>query len=175
MAPSGSCSVLSMEKDPVVREKDVFWMRRAFALANKAWEAGEVPVGAVLVKDDKVIGEGWNRPITLSDPTAHAEILALRDAARLSGNYRLPATTLYVTLEPCPMCVGAMLHARVKRVVFGAYDPKTGAAGSVFSLIQSNRHHHSIECSGGVLHRECADILRNFFKHRRTCTRSNDN
>jgi tRNA(adenine34) deaminase len=157
-----------METTPVDRDTDVFWMHRAFSLAHKAQEAGEVPVGAVLVKDDKAIGEGWNRPITLSDPTAHAEILALRDAARLLDNYRLPATTLYVTLEPCPMCVGAMLHARVKRLVFGAYDPKTGAAGSVFSLLQSTRHHHSIECSGGVLHRECAEILRNFFKHRRT-------
>jgi tRNA(adenine34) deaminase len=163
-----------METTPVDRDTDVFWMRRAFALAHKAQDEGEVPVGAVLVKGDKVIGEGWNRPITLIDPTAHAEILALREAACTSGNYRLPATTLYVTLEPCPMCVGAMLHARVKRVVFGAYDPKTGAAGSVFSLIQSNRHHHSIECFGGVLHRECADILRNFFKYRRTCIRSND-
>jgi tRNA(adenine34) deaminase len=167
-------SAFKMETTPVDRDTDVFWMRRAFSLAHKAQDEGEVPVGAVLVKDDKVIGEGWNRPITLIDPTAHAEILALRDAARLSGNYRLPATTLYVTLEPCPMCVGALLHARVKRVVFGAYDPKTGAAGSVFSLIQSNRHHHSIECFGGVLHRECADILRNFFKYRRTSISSND-
>jgi len=143
-------------------------MRRALKLAARAADEGEVPVGAVLVKQGTVIGEGWNRPIAARDPTAHAEIQALRDAARRAGNYRLPATELYVTLEPCPMCAGAIVHARVERVVFGAADPKGGACGSVFELLPSDqRFNHRTDCVGGVLEAECAALLREFFRARR--------
>ncbi|MEA3411296.1 MAG: tRNA adenosine(34) deaminase TadA [Pseudomonadota bacterium] len=144
------------------------WMRQALALAGHAASEGEVPVGAVVVRDGKRIGEGWNHPVALHDPTAHAEVLALRDAGNVAGNYRLPECTLYVTLEPCPMCIGAMIHARVQRLVFGAFDPKSGAAGSVFSLADSPRLNHRIEVIGGVLERECGDLLRRFFRERRS-------
>jgi tRNA(adenine34) deaminase len=150
---------------------DVTFMRRALALAADAEAQGEVPVGAVLVRDGAVIGEGWNHPIGANDPTAHAEIAALRDAAARVGNYRLPGTTLYVTLEPCPMCAGAIVHARVGRVVYGAADPRTGAAGSVFDLLPSDRRfNHRTECEGGVLADECAAPLRAFFRQRRGVT-----
>jgi tRNA(adenine34) deaminase len=147
---------------------DVHFMRRALALAARAQADGEVPVGAVLVRDGTVIGEGWNHPIGSHDPTAHAEIAALRDAAARAGNYRLPGTTLYVTLEPCPMCAGAIVHARVARVVYGAADPRSGAAGSVFDLLPSDaRFNHRADCEGGVLAEECGDQLRAFFRSRR--------
>ena len=146
---------------------DEEFMRHALTLAAKAQEMGEVPVGALLVKDNQVIAEGWNQPITLSDPSAHAEMMAIRTAGETLGNYRLPNTTLYVTLEPCPMCAGLMIHSRIERVVFGAYDPKTGAAGSVFSLLQDPRHNHKIEITGGVLETDCAETLRAFFRQRR--------
>ena len=156
--------VLSAESEPT----DDDWMRRAVALAERAAAEGEVPVGAVLVTDGKIVGEGWNRPIREHDPSAHAEILALRDAGRRVGNYRLPGTTLYVTLEPCPMCAGAMIHARVERVVFGATDPKGGACGSVLDLLPSDtRFNHRTKCAGGVLESECGDLLRKFFRSRR--------
>ncbi len=143
-------------------------MRQAIALARRAEAEGEVPVGAVLVADGEVIGEGWNRPITASDPTAHAEIMALRDAGQRMKNYRLPGTTLYVTLEPCPMCAGAIVHSRVSRVVFGATDPKGGAAGSVFNLLPSDeRFNHYVQAEGGVLSEACAELLRAFFRSRR--------
>jgi tRNA(adenine34) deaminase len=147
---------------------DVTFMRRALALAADAEAQGEVPVGAVLVRDGAVIGEGWNHPIGSRDPTAHAEIAALRVAAARVGNYRLPGSTLYVTLEPCPMCAGAIVHARVERVVYGAADPRSGAAGSVFDLLPSDRRfNHRTECEGGVLADECAALLRGFFRQRR--------
>ena len=144
-------------------------MRRALELAQSAEGAGEVPVGAVLVASDgQIIGEGWNRPIGAHDPTAHAEIVALRAAANAAGNYRLPGTTLYVTLEPCPMCAGAIVHARVERVVFATSDPRSGAAGSVFDLLPSDeRFNHYTRCEGGVLAEESADMLRRFFRARR--------
>ena len=143
-------------------------MRQALALARRAEEAGEVPVGALLVRDGTVVGEGWNRPIGEHDPTAHAEIQALRDAGRRLGNYRLPDTTLYVTLEPCPMCAGAIVHARVARVVYGATDPRAGAAGSVFDLLPSDaRFNHRTACEGGVLAEEAARMLQEFFRARR--------
>lgn len=148
-------------------QADEHWMRHALSLAQKAAGQGEVPVGALLVRDGEILGEGWNQPITLHDPSAHAEMLAMRTAGILTGNYRLPGTTLYVTLEPCPMCAGAMIHARVERVVFGAFDPKTGAAGSVFNVLTDERHNHRIEVSGGVLEEECAETLRGFFRARR--------
>jgi tRNA(adenine34) deaminase len=146
---------------------DAYWMQRALEQAQKAAAVDEVPVGAVIVKDDQLIAEGWNHPIQLHDPSAHAEMVALRRAGEVLNNYRLLDTTLYVTLEPCVMCVGAMIHARVKRVVYGARDPKTGAAGSVFDLLQSDRHNHKIEVTGGVLEDECRDLLQAFFRNKR--------
>lgn len=146
---------------------DEQFMREALALARQAEAAGEVPVGAVLVKDGAVIGAGWNHPIGAHDPTAHAEIAALRAGASALGNYRLMDTTLYVTLEPCAMCAGAMVHARVKRLVYGAADPKTGAAGSVFDLAQADALNHRLEVEGGVLAEECGALLKGFFARRR--------
>ena len=147
---------------------DQVFMRRAITLALRAQAAGEVPVGALLVRDRKVIGVGWNRPIGSHDPTAHAEIMALRAAARSERNYRLPGSTLYVTLEPCCMCAGAMVHARVERLVFGAYDPKSGAAGSVFRLLPSEPpFNHRVAVQGGLLQDECGELLRAFFRGRR--------
>ena len=143
-------------------------MRHALALARDAESAGEVPVGAVLVADGQIVGEGWNRPIGTNDPTAHAEIVALRDASTRRSNYRLPGTTLYVTLEPCVMCAGAIVHARVARVVFAARDPRAGAAGSVFDLLPSDqRFNHAVSCDGGILADDSADLLRGFFRARR--------
>ncbi|MCP4289389.1 MAG: tRNA adenosine(34) deaminase TadA [Gammaproteobacteria bacterium] len=143
-------------------------MQRAIALAGRAEKEGEVPVGAVLVRGGEIIGEGWNRPIGSHDPSAHAEINALRDAATRLQNYRLPATTLYVTLEPCPMCAGAIIHARVERVLYGTTDPKGGAAGSVFDLLPSDhRFNHRVAVEGGLLSDECGDQLRAFFRARR--------
>ena len=142
-------------------------MREALAEAAKAAAAGEVPVGAVLVKDGRILARGWNRPISTSDPTAHAEIVALREAAAALGNYRLPGCELYVTLEPCAMCVGALVHARIARVVYGTRDPKTGACGSIVDLpaIAHWNHHGAFE--GGVLAEECGAVLRRFFAERR--------
>lgn len=142
-------------------------MRHALELAQRAQDEGEVPVGAVVVLDEKVIGEGWNRPISASDPTAHAEIQAMRAAASTRKNYRLAGATLYVTLEPCAMCVGAMFHARLRRVVFGAADPKTGAAGSTVNLFEEKRLNHHALVRGGVLAAECGALLSGFFASRR--------
>ena len=144
------------------------FMKRALELAQRAEAEGEVPVGAVLVREGEVIGEGWNRPIGERDSSAHAEIMALRDAGRREGNYRLPGTTLYVTLEPCPMCAGAIVHARVSKVVFGAPDPRTGAAGSVFDLLPSDsRFNHFTAVEGGLLAGDCGELLRAFFRAKR--------
>jgi tRNA(adenine34) deaminase len=146
---------------------DEGFMRHALSLARRAQAEGEVPVGALVVLDQKVIGEGWNRPISASDPTAHAEIQAMRAAASARRNYRLVGATLYVTLEPCAMCVGAMFHARIRRVVFGAADPKTGAAGSALDLFsQKSLNHHAL-VQGGVLAAECGALLSDFFASRR--------
>lgn len=152
----------------VQMNSDEQFMQRAIELARQAEAQGEVPVGAVLVRNAEVIGLGWNHPIGGNDPTAHAEIEALRDAAARVGNYRLPDSTLFVTLEPCPMCAGAIVHARVARVVFGATDPRSGAAGSVFDLLPSDRRfNHRTEIRGGVLADECGELLRQFFRARR--------
>lgn len=142
-------------------------MRLALGLAREAGAAGEVPVGAVVVLDGEVIGRGFNQPILRHDPTAHAEIMALRDAADRAGNYRLPGATLYVTLEPCVMCTGAIMHARVARVVYGARDPKTGAAGSVVDLYGEGRLNHHADIEGGVLAEQCGALLSSFFAARR--------
>jgi tRNA(adenine34) deaminase len=146
---------------------DVRWMEHALTLAQRAEAEGEVPVGAVLVHGEKILGEGWNRPIGTHDPSAHAEMMALRAAALAEKNYRLPGSTLYVTLEPCVMCAGAIIHARVARLVFGASDPKAGAVNSVYDVIGNPRLNHRVEWSGGVLEQECSEILKIFFKSRR--------
>jgi tRNA(adenine34) deaminase len=142
-------------------------MRQALELAGRAEAMGEVPVGALVVRDGRVLGEGWNQPIAAHDPTAHAEILALRAAAKAAADYRLGGATLYVTLEPCPMCAAAIAHARIARLVFGAWDPRQGAAGSVLNLVASEAMNHRIDAFGGVLSAECGDLLRRFFAGRR--------
>ncbi len=148
-------------------KSDEDWINYALGLARHAESIGEVPVGAVVVKDNEMIGEGWNQSITTHDPTAHAEIIALRDAAKKIGNYRLCDTTLYVTLEPCSMCAGAMIHSRIKRIVYGACDPKTGAAGTVFNLLNHEKLNHKVSCTTGVKADECGQLLSQFFKKRR--------
>lgn len=148
-------------------ELDHQFMQQALNQARLAAAAGEVPVGAVLVRDGHVISTGFNQPITNNDPSAHAEMMALRAAAQSESNYRLPGTTLYVTLEPCTMCAGAMLHARVERVVFGATDPKTGAAGSVLNVFSEKQINHQTQVEGGIMGEECGQVLRDFFKERR--------
>lgn len=142
-------------------------MRQALDLAERARSEGEVPVGAVLVMDDDCIGEGWNRPISAHDPTAHAEIAALRAGAARMDNYRLPGATLYVTLEPCAMCAGAIILARIKRLVYAAADPRSGAAGSVFNILQSTQLNHRVELASGILEQEAATLLQTFFRERR--------
>jgi len=149
------------------KSMDYGWMRHALALARRAGEEGEVPVGAVVVCDGDIVGEGWNRSIALNDPTAHAEILALRDAGNHLKNYRLPACKMYVTLEPCAMCVSAVTHARLYQLVYGAPDPKTGALGGAYSLPGLGLHNHEFDHLGGLLADESADMLRAFFRERR--------
>ncbi|MES2406777.1 MAG: tRNA adenosine(34) deaminase TadA [Pseudomonadota bacterium] len=146
---------------------DEFYMRKALQLARQAWDAGEVPVGALVVLDDVIVGRGYNAPISRHDPSAHAEMMALRDASQQLGNYRLPGVSLYVTLEPCAMCAGAIMHARVARVIFGAPDLKTGAAGSVLNLFAEPRLNHHASVIGGVLAVECGAMLSEFFAERR--------
>ncbi|HLY95967.1 MAG: tRNA adenosine(34) deaminase TadA [Sideroxydans sp.] len=153
--------------DDPANEADIVFMRAALDLARQAAQAGEVPVGAVVIKDGQIVGRGYNAPISRHDPSAHAEIAALRDAAQHLGNYRLVGCELFVTLEPCVMCVGAMFHARIGRVVFGAHDPKTGAAGSVFNLFAETRLNHHARIHGGVLAEECGEVLSGFFAMRR--------
>jgi tRNA(adenine34) deaminase len=153
--------------EAVAEVQDEIFMRHALLLARRAETAGEVPVGALLVHEGRIIGEGWNRPIGAHDPSAHAEIVALRDAALRIGNYRLTGSTLYVTLEPCVMCAGAIVHARVARLVFGADDPKAGAVRSVYDVIANPRLNHRVDWQGGVLGDECGERLRAFFRARR--------
>lgn len=147
--------------------QDEYWMRHALGLAQRAWEQGEVPVGAVLVQGDRVIGEGWNRPIGQHDPTAHAEIMALRQGGKVLENYRLLDATLYVTLEPCVMCAGAMVHSRITRLVFGASDAKTGAVGSLMDVLGHPGMNHQIEVQSGILAESCSAMLSDFFRQRR--------
>ena len=158
-------SEVSMEQSTT--EEDVMWMRHALTLADKAESIGEVPVGACVVLNGELIGEGFNTPITDNDPSAHAELRAVKEAAAAVQNYRLIDATLYVTLEPCSMCAGMLVHARVKRVVFGAKDAKTGAAGSVMNLLQHPALNHQLEVVSGVLADECANKLSDFFRKRR--------
>jgi tRNA(adenine34) deaminase len=172
-APEVSGSTISADSSsaPVVSERDRRFMALAQAAAEEARAAGEVPVGAVLVRGDDVIAKGFNHPIGAHDPSAHAEMVALRAAAQAVENYRLPGCELYVTLEPCLMCAGAIMHARIARVVFGARDPKTGACGSVVDAFANPRLNHHTTVSGGVLEAECGAALKSFFAERRRASR----
>lgn len=154
--------------DDNMASDDLYWMGEALALARRAGEADEVPVGAVVVYEDTIVGRGWNRPIADCDATAHAEIQALRDACRTLRNYRLPAATLYATLEPCSMCAGAIVHARIARLVYGADDFRAGGVHSIFSILDEPRLNHRVSHQGGVLAEESAALLRAFFRARRT-------
>ena len=149
-------------------EKDKHFMKAALKAAKKACENGEVPVGAVLVKDDEIISTGQNSPITSNDPTAHAEIIALREGGEKLKNYRLIDTILYVTIEPCTMCMGAIMHARVKKLVFGTFDPRAGAAGSLFDFTIENKFNHNVEVKSGILESECRELIQDFFKQKRS-------
>ena len=157
---------------PPISGDDVRFMRVALELGARARAEGEVPVGAVVVRDGEIVGRGWNHPIGAHDPTAHAEIDALRDAARRLGNYRLPGCDLFVTLEPCAMCAGAIQHARIRRVLWGAADPKTGACGSVVDLFAESRLNHHASAIGGLLAEDCARALQDFFAERRAAARA---
>lgn len=150
-----------------VKLDDKYWMQQALLLAKNAEQQGEIPVGAILVKDGQIVGQGWNQSITLNDPSAHAEMLALRQAGQTLNNYRLIDTTLYVTLEPCPMCAGLLVHSRIKRLVYGASDFKTGAAGSMMDLLRHPGLNHQVDVTAGVLAEECSSNLSLFFKTRR--------
>jgi len=158
---------MTLETVETIDTSDEVWMNEALLLARRAGEEDEVPVGAVVVRDGKIIGRGWNRNIGLHDPSAHAEIIAMRDAGIVLGNHRLTACRLYVTLEPCMMCAGAMIHARLDRIVFGASDPKTGAAGGKFDLLSNLAHNHAPLVEGGCLADECSTLLKDFFRQRR--------
>jgi tRNA(Arg) A34 adenosine deaminase TadA len=153
--------------DDKLQRQDEAWMAEALELARRAEAEGEVPIGAVVVREGEIIGRGWNRNISLNDPSAHAEIIAMREAGRMVGNHRLVGCSLYVTLEPCPMCAGAMIHARLERVVFGAGDPKTGAAGGRFDHLGDPAHNHSVQVAGGCLEEACSVLLTEFFRQRR--------
>ena len=154
--------------------QDHLFMQRALELARQGELQGEVPVGAVLVYDGEIIGEAFNSPIERHDPSAHAEILAIRQAAQKMQNYRLPKTTLYVTLEPCSMCAGALVHSRIERLVFAASDNKTGACGSVFNVISSNQKTHRVQCEQGLLEQQSSQLISNFFKRRRVEHKNKD-
>ncbi len=144
-----------------------YWMQRAYELAQQAKEHDEVPVGAVIVYKGNIIGEGWNQPISSNDPTSHAEIVALREAGKIMSNYRLPDAVMYVTLEPCAMCAGALVHARIDRLVYAVDDLKTGACGSVFNLLQTDELNHKVEIEKGVMEEECRTLIQDFFRTKR--------
>ena len=159
-------------KSEHVKDSDIQYMREALRQAQRAYRIGEVPVGAVVVRNGEIIARAHNRPIHLNDPSAHAEVLALRRAGRKVGNYRLPGCTLYVTIEPCSMCVGAIVQARIQRLVVGATDPKAGACGSVLSVLNNPKLNHRVAFEGGILQAECSAILQQFFRERRKTNRS---
>ena len=148
-------------------QQDELWMYEALLLARQAARENEVPIGAVIIRGGEIIGRGWNQNITLNDPSAHAEIMAMRDAGKAIGNYRLTGCSLYVTLEPCPMCAGAMIHARLARIVYGAADPKTGAAGGKFDILGDPAHNHVATIAQGCLADDCSALLKDFFRQRR--------
>lgn len=159
-------------KSEHVKDSDIQYMREALRQAQRAYRIGEVPVGAVVVRNGEIIARAHNRPIHLNDPSAHAEVLALRRAGRKVGNYRLPGCTLYVTIEPCSMCVGAIVQARIQRLVVGATDPKAGACGSVLSVLNNPKLNHRVAFESGILQAECSAILQQFFRERRKTNRS---
>lgn len=163
-----------MSLHPPPASPDEYWMQEAILLAEQAAQAGEVPVGAVVVFEGRIIGTGYNRPIALHDPSAHAEVIALRDAARQQQNYRLNGCELYVTLEPCLMCAGAMMHARLARVIFGAFDYKTGVCGSLFNIFDNLSLNHHTQVTGGVLQPQCSAQISQFFAQRRAQKRKPD-
>ena len=146
---------------------DEIYMAKALQLAQQAGDAGEVPVGALVVRDGEIIGEGYNQPISACDPTAHAEVVAMRNAASKINNYRLSDCDLYVTIEPCTMCVGAMVHGRIRRIVFGALEPRAGALQSQLQLMDQDHYNHRVDVRGGVLEQQCGDLISGFFRHRR--------
>lgn len=148
-------------------EKDHYWMQKALELARNAEAQGEVPVGAIIVLDDQIIGQGWNQPIASQDATAHAEIIALRQACQTMQNYRLPGSEIYITLEPCMMCAGALVHARIARCIYATAEPKTGAAGSCINAFTLPNLNHRVECTANVLKEESSQLIKNFFKARR--------
>lgn len=148
-------------------EQDQYWMAKALEYADRAEQQNEIPVGAVIVKDNQIVAAGWNQSICNHDPSAHAEMLAVREAGKVLENYRLVDCTLYVTLEPCPMCAGVLVHSRLKRLVFGASDAKTGAAGSIMNIVNEPKLNHQLDVTQGVLAEECAQKLSDFFKRRR--------
>ena len=150
-----------------IMQEHLKWMKHALKLAEHSRDEGEVPVGAVIIKDNQLVAEGYNQPIEKHDASAHAEIIAIRAAGKKLNNYRLPDTTLYVTLEPCTMCAGAIIHARIANVVYGAFDPRTGSAGSVVDVFSEPHHNHRVNVQGGVLEEQCGKILRDFFRERR--------
>jgi tRNA(adenine34) deaminase len=150
-----------------MKNTDEHWMQLALEQARLAAAAGEVPVGAVLVKDNEIVATGFNQPIRSCDPTAHAEVVVLRNAAQILTNYRVPETTLYVTIEPCAMCAGALVHARVQRLVFGAPEPRAGAVVSTLQLLDGGQLNHRVEVEGGVLADQCAELMQTFFRQRR--------
>ncbi|WP_088330432.1 tRNA adenosine(34) deaminase TadA [Lacimicrobium sp. SS2-24] len=154
------------------QQTDEYWMNKALGLAQKAWDEGEVPVGAILIKGDDVLGQGWNRSIGHHDPSAHAEMMAIREAGQHIGNYRLLDTVLYVTLEPCAMCAGAIVHGRIGRVVYGAADKKTGACGSVMDIARHPALNHQVSVTGAVLEEACSTLLSDFFRWRRAQKRA---
>ena len=156
-----------MNKKEEQTKNDVFFMQQALKCAQKAYCKDEVPVGAVIVENNKIIARGYNKSITLNDTTAHAEIIALRKACKKLNNYRLNDCSIYVTIEPCSMCAGALVHARIKNIYFGAKDVKTGACGSVFNIVNSNKLNHNINVIGGLLEQDCAKIIKEFFKNKR--------
>ncbi len=156
-----------MTKTSCETVNDEYWIRKALVLAEKAGNKNEVPVGAVLISDDKVIGTGYNKPIATNDPTSHAELIAIRAGAAHRNNYRLTGTTMYVTLEPCIMCMGAIIHARIERLVFGAFDRKTGAACSIYSIGNDNLLNHRLKITGGILEQPCSELLKAFFREKR--------
>jgi len=171
---SNEISQISSRWNTVInsQQDDQYWMEYALRLADKAAAAGEIPVGAVVVKNNQVIGEGWNQSISLHDPSAHAELIAIRQAGLALQNYRLIDTTLYVTLEPCPMCAGLLVHSRISRLVFGAKDYKTGAAGSIMNLTQHDQLNHQMDVTGGVCEALCAQQISGFFQERRAAKKS---
>lgn len=164
-------SVVAEAQTSAEKQEDIFWMTKALELAQKAWDEDEVPVGALVVLDGRLLGEGYNQPVGSSDPSAHAEMTALRRAAKTLGNYRLPGTVLYSTIEPCSMCAGAMIHARIERLVYGAAEPRAGAVESTIQVLSNDNLNHRVEIRSGILQAECSEMISRYFKVKREASR----